>query len=170
MSKVYKSIFLESSFIPGRNQYSAFRLILGCGSSFPLPHPERGKWVLRAQWLSNSCLELLLVSFNFSCRGKEGSLKQANIKARSESASTLPSLFFSSTQVERCNPQPMHYLSDMPRPTLCLASLSSSHSPCNEWLLGKYLFFFHPGNSWLISVTPLSMTLQFGRLVIVAID
>ena len=36
--------------------------------------------------------------------------------------------------------------------------------------LGKDLFFFHPGNSWLISVTPLSMTLQLGRLAIEAID
>jgi len=36
--------------------------------------------------------------------------------------------------------------------------------------LGKDLFFFHPINSWLISVTPLSMALQFGRLAIVAID
>ena len=36
--------------------------------------------------------------------------------------------------------------------------------------LGKDLFFFHPGNSWLISVPLLNMTLQFGRLAIVAID
>jgi len=35
--------------------------------------------------------------------------------------------------------------------------------------LGKDLFLFHPGNSW-ISVTTLSMTLQFGRIAIVAID
>ena len=36
--------------------------------------------------------------------------------------------------------------------------------------LGKYLFFFHAGNIWLISITSLSMTLQFSRLAIVIID
>ena len=36
--------------------------------------------------------------------------------------------------------------------------------------LGKDLFLIHPGNSWLISVTLLSMTLQLGRLAIEAID
>ena len=68
----------------------------------------------------------------------------------------------------------------MPRPMLRLASPSSSQSPYYAWLLSKYkwivtsdyrasspmtlvdlgkdLFFFHPGNSWLISVTPQSMT------------
>ena len=111
MGKVHLSIFLESSFIPGMNQYSAFRLILGCGSSFPLTHPERGKGVLRAQWLSYSSLEMLLVSCNLFCQGKEGSLNQANIKARSESASTIPSLFFSSSQTEGWDPQPTHHAS-----------------------------------------------------------
>ena len=135
VGKVHISIFLESSFIPGMKEYSAFRLILGCGSSFP--HPERGKGVLRAQWLSYSSLEMLLVSCNLFCQWKEGSLNQANIKARSESASTIPSLFFLSSQAEGCNPQPTHHLSDMPWPMLRLASLSSSHSPCYAWLLSK---------------------------------
>ena len=65
MDKVLIPIFLDSSFIPGMNQYSAFRLILVCDSSFPLPHPERGKGVLRAQWLSYSSL----VSCNLFCLG-----------------------------------------------------------------------------------------------------
>ena len=137
MGKVYISIFIQSSFIPGMNQYSAFRLILGCGSSFPLTHPERGKGVLRAQWLSYSSLEMLLVSCNLFCQGKEGSLNQANIKARSESASTIPSLFFSSSQAEGWDPQPTHHLPDMPQPMLCLASPSSSHSPCYARLISK---------------------------------
>ena len=135
MGKVYISIFLESSFIPGMNQYSAFRLILGCGSSFTLPQPEREKGVLRGQWLSYSNLEMLLVSCNLFCQGKEGSLSQANIKARSESASTIPSLFFSSRQAEGWDPQLTHPLSGMPRPMLLLESPSSSHSPCYAWLL-----------------------------------
>ena len=50
--------------------------------------------------------------------------------------STLP-LFFSSTQTEGWDPQPTRHLSDMPRPMLLLASLSSSHSPCYAWLLLK---------------------------------
>ena len=72
MGKVYISIFIQSSFIPGMNQYSAFRLILGCGSSFPLPAQKEEREFSELNGTRTAAYKYCWLAVTFPVRGKKG--------------------------------------------------------------------------------------------------